>query len=45
MYCAKHNQHATARGVWGHAPQKIFEKQLNLVEFQHKINVATLGIS
>ena len=28
-YCAKHNQHAkhaNARGVWGHAPQEIFEK-------------------
>ena len=24
-YCAKHNQHAKARGVWGHAPQEIFE--------------------
>ena len=22
-YCAKHNQHANARGVWGHAPQEI----------------------
>ena len=28
-YCAKHNQHAkhaNARGVWGYAPQEIFEK-------------------
>ena len=24
--CAKHTQHANARGVWGHAPQEIFEK-------------------
>ena len=26
FHCAKHNQHANARGVWGHAPQKNFEK-------------------
>ena len=24
--CTKHTQHANARGVWGHAPQEIFEK-------------------
>ena len=23
-YCAKHNQHAKARGVWGHAPPGKF---------------------
>ena len=31
MYCAKHNQHAkhaTARGVWGHAPPRKILKNI-----------------
>jgi len=35
-YCAKHNQHANARGVWGHGgmpPKKIDVVRLNLGAF------------
>ena len=35
MYCAKHNQHgkhATARGVWGHAPRKILKNRRPEIE-------------
>ena len=36
--CVKYNWHATARG-FGACPQKDYTLRLNLVAFQHKINI------
>ena len=35
LHCAKHNQHANARGVWGHAPpRKILKNRCSEIEFE-----------